>query len=230
LPAWIARLVGLIAIGAAVNVYWMHGRAPQVPADIHRPERTVSGQTLTSMHAPAVALEFAPGFAYAGAQRFLLYGVASAEQHFFVDADADKRIRRMYWVQFEGYLPDNTSTYDYSKSQGRAQIGGLEFFTDTYAAAVTPPRRPDSDGARARELLQSKGYRYPAEVLSIRLVHLTDATRRAELMIIYAEDLASFGVTAEQVAEPKMQELSAEILKRARQNLRVIRTAARGGQ
>jgi len=221
MKAWIPRLIALAVVGAALNFYWMHARAPQVPAGINTPERTVSGQTVTSGHTPAVTMTFAPEFAYAGAQRFLLYNVASAEQHFFVDAAPDGRLRRFYWIQFEGYLPDNTYTYDYSKSPGRTNLGGLDFFVDTYAAAVQPPKRPDSDGARARELLQSKGFKYPEQVLSIRLVHLTDDTRRSELMIIYAEDLAPFGVQAGAIGEGKMKELSAEILHRAQQSMKI---------
>ena len=220
---WFARLLAISVVAVAAGAYYMHGRATQVPADIHRPERSVNQQTLTSTHTPAVTMRFAPEFAYAGAQRFLLYNVASAEQHFFVDAGPDRRIRRFYWVQFENYLPGNNHSYDYSGSQGRATISGFDFFTDTYAAAVQPPKRPDSDGARARQLLQSKGYHYPDEVLSIRLVHLTDETRRSELMIIYAEDLAPFGVQAGAIDQARMKQLSAEILARAQKNLQISR-------
>src|ERR1043166_7916989 len=74
--------------------------------------RTVSGQVLTSKATPAVQLEFDKAFKYAGSQSFVLYDVANAEQHFFVDADKDGHIKRLYWVQFEGYFPDNTHTYD----------------------------------------------------------------------------------------------------------------------
>src|SRR5687768_2044229 len=75
--------------------------------------RTVKDRTLSSPQMPAVRLEFSQPFHYAGSQSFILYDVANAEQHFFVDADKDGRIRRMYWIQFEGYLPSNTHTYDY---------------------------------------------------------------------------------------------------------------------
>jgi hypothetical protein len=54
---------------------------------------------------------------------------ARAEQHFFVDADKEGRIKRMYWVQFEGYLPINTHTYNYRSTQ-KVNLGGLEFIAD----------------------------------------------------------------------------------------------------
>jgi hypothetical protein len=44
-------------------------------------------------------------------------------------------------------------------------------------------------------MLTAKGYRLPAEAMSQRFVHLTDETKRKELMIIYAEDLALAGYT-----------------------------------
>src|SRR5438105_4230147 len=76
-------------------------------------ERTVEGNTLTSQSLPSARLTFAAPFRYVGAQRFVLYGVADAEQHFFVDADKAGHIRRLYWLQFEHFLPSNTDAYGY---------------------------------------------------------------------------------------------------------------------
>ena len=131
--------------------------------------RTVKDRTLTSTQMPAVRLEFSEPFKYAGGHSFILYEVANAEQHFFVDADKDGRIKRMYWIQFEGYLPSNTHTYDY-KSSKTVNIGGLDFFADAYARNIKGnPGRPDSDGNRGRAFLESKGYRLGSdEVLSQR--------------------------------------------------------------
>jgi len=50
------------------------------------PERVVTGQVIHSRSLPAADLNFDSHFKYAGGQRFELYGVADAEQHFFVDA------------------------------------------------------------------------------------------------------------------------------------------------
>lgn len=163
--------------------------------------RTVKDRVLTSRQLPAVQLEFTKPFKYAGGHSFVLYEVANAEQHFFVDADKDGRIKRMYWIQFEGYLPSNTHTYDY-KSPKTVNIGGLDFFADAYARNIkASPGRPDSDGSRARAFLAGKGYRLGSdEVLSQRLVHLVDQTKRSELMIIYLEDLSAMELTAADLA------------------------------
>jgi hypothetical protein len=178
---------------------------------------------------PAVRIEFAKGFRYVGHHSFILYGVAHAEQHFFVDADSQGRIRRMYWVQFEGYLPSNTQSYRYTVNQ-TTDIGGLEFIADAYARNLkSQPGRPDSDGARARAFLAEKGYRMASDdVLSQRLVHLIDEAKRNELMIIYIEDLSGMGLTAADLAEggaaaARWEGISQELLARAVKGMKLRR-------
>lgn len=163
--------------------------------------RTVKGQVLTSTEMPAVRLRFEKAFKYVGTQNFILYDVARAEQHFFVDADEQQRIKRMYWVQFEGYLPSNTHTYRYRVTK-TVNIGGLDFIADAAARNINAsPGRPDSDGSRARSFLEGKGYRMASDdILSQRLVHLVDEAKRNELMIIYMEDLRRLGLTAADLA------------------------------
>src|SRR4051812_35220338 len=75
--------------------------------------RSVKNQELISTGLPAIKIRFDKPFKYVGQQSFVLYDVANAEQHFFVDADKEGRIKRLYWIQFEGYLPDNSHTYRY---------------------------------------------------------------------------------------------------------------------
>jgi len=195
------------------------------------PSRKVQGRTLVSAERPAVRIEFDKAFEYAGAQSFILYDVAHAEQHFFVDADREKRVRRLYWVQFEGYLPTNNHTYDYSKVKERLNLGGLDFVTDAVFANIAQVRaaRPDSDGARARAFLEGKGYRFTGNDFAWRrLVHLTDETRRDELLIIYLEDLSRSGLTAADLAPQgraaaRWPELSNQLLQRATKGMKISR-------
>ena len=60
------------------------------------------------------------GFRYAGGQRFILKGVADAEQHAFAEAGVDGAIARFYWFQFESLLPSATGAYDYSQDASRS--------------------------------------------------------------------------------------------------------------
>ena len=189
--------------------------------------RTVSGQVLSSKDTPAVRLEFDKAFKYAGSQSFVLYGVANAEQHFFVDADKEGRMKRFFWIQFEGYLPTNTQSYNY-KSPKVVKAGDFDFFADAYARSMTGDMgRPDSDGSRARAFLTAKGFKMAGtEVMYQRLVHLTDETKRNELMIIYAEDLSGTGLTAADLneggsARARWPETAQGLLDRALKNMKV---------
>jgi hypothetical protein len=190
--------------------------------------RTVKGQVLTSPAMPAVSMKFDKAFKYAGTQSFVLYNVANAEQHFFVDADKQGRIRRLYWVQFEGYLPNNTHSYRYQATK-TVNLGGLDFIADAYARnRKANPGRPDSDGSRAQAFLESKGYRIGDEVLSQRLVHLVDEAKRNELMVIYLEDLSALEVTAADLvpggkAAAKWSDISQGLLDRALKGMQISR-------
>ena len=191
--------------------------------------RRVKGRVLTSTEMPALSLRFDKAFKYIGGQSFILYDVARAEQHFFVDADKRGRIRRLYWVQFEGYLPSNTHSYKY-QAQKTVNVGGLEFIADSFPRNLkTSPSRPNSDGERARAFLNSKGYLPMSDDLLLqRLVHLVDEAKRNELMIIYTEDLSGMGLTAADLtgggrAASRWDALSGELLERATKGFTVQR-------
>ena len=189
--------------------------------------RPVKGRTLKSDSLPAVDLEFGKDFKYVGGHKFVLYDVANAEQHFFVDADKDGRIKRMYWVQFEGYLPSNDHTYNY-KGTKQVNIGGLDFIADAWARNIKlNPGRPDGDGAKGRAFLESKGYKLASdETLTQRLLHFIGEKKRDELMVIYLEDLSALGLTAADVNkggkdEARWSGLADAVLARAQKDMKI---------
>jgi hypothetical protein len=141
-------------------------------------------------------LQFGSSFRHLGGQKFVLYGVADTEQHFFVEATPENRLKSLYWIQFEEYLPNNTYQYDYDDSPSRITLNNYEFYLDALVRSEPAKVRPGSDGALSRQFLQSKGYTFPDHYFYARLVHLTDKSRRKELMVIFIEDLASIGLTA----------------------------------
>lgn len=161
------------------------------------PARRVEGRTLVSGALPPIRLKFDKDFDYVGTQSFILYNSAQVEQHFFVDSEKG-RIRRMFMVQFEGYLPTNTHTYDY-KIKDTVRLGGLDFMYDTNVANVPAFRKqyPDSDAGRAAAFLEAKGYQLEGEdIIFQRYVRLVDEARRNELLVIYYENLKGTGLTA----------------------------------
>ncbi|MBI3407456.1 MAG: TIGR03067 domain-containing protein [Planctomycetes bacterium] len=190
--------------------------------------RLVKDNVIKSPENPAVNLEFDKAFKYAGSVSFILYGVAHAEQHFFVDLDKDNRVKRLYWVQFEGFLPNNKHTYKYKVTK-TANIGGLDFVADASFRNAKSTGRKNSDSARARAFLESKGYRMQSdEVISQRLVHLMGEEKRDELMIIYMEDLAGNGLKAADFnrngkAAEQWPEMSKQLLERAVKGIKISR-------
>ena len=133
------------------------------------------------------------------------------------------------WVQFEGYLPDNTHAYDYRVTKS-VDIGGLDFIADAYARNIRAnPGRPDSDGAATRNFLAQRGYRLGSdEIIFQRLVHLIGADKRNELMIIYLEDMSGWGLTSADLADGgkaagKRNEIFEALMGRAIKDMKISR-------
>jgi hypothetical protein len=165
------------------------------------PERKVEGNAISSERDPKVRIRLPESVQYIGADRWVLYEIADCELHAFVDADARKNVQRLYWIQFEGYLPtkpDLAHTYD---SPRHTSIGGLDFYVDTWTRADGEETRAGSDREHIESLIRSKGYKMPAGMMYVRLVHLLDEKKRQELMIIYGEDLAPTGFAAADLQE-----------------------------
>jgi hypothetical protein len=159
-------------------------------------DRTIQGNVVVSTHDPAVQVRVPASTAYVGADRWLLKEHADdIELHCFVNADRDRRVRQIYWVQFEAYLSSRPELQHHYTSRRHATLGGWDFYLDTWVASADSPEGPDSDGAHLNTLLHSAGYRLPASMMTVRLVHLM-ADSRKELMLIYSEDLAATGFTA----------------------------------
>ncbi len=155
-------------------------------------QRRVEGSTLISPADPAVSLTFDKAFVYAGGQSIDIFKVAGAEQYFFIDAAADRSVRRFYWVQFEHYYPDNKEVYDYSSiPQKPLDLGRLAFMGDVRVKPhyFTMDDRPGSDSMAAASFLRARGYGLDGTFVTLRLFHLPDATKRRELMVIYGEVL-----------------------------------------
>jgi len=160
------------------------------------PDRKVDRNLVVSDHDPAVRIQLPKTVQYLGSVRWPLYDIADCELLAFVETDSNKTVERLYWVQFEGYLatkPDLHYQYD---SPRHSTIGGLDFYVDTWVRPDGAQTRPGSDREHIETLIRSKGYKMPAGMMYVRLVHLLDEQKRKELMIVYGEDLAPTGLTA----------------------------------
>ncbi len=155
-------------------------------------DRKVKGRVLTSKDAPELRLKFGKNFRFVGSHEFILYDRAKAEQFFFVEA-ANKKIKRLYMLQFESFLPNINGKYDYNEPQ-TVEIGGLKYFSNTEKVPnveMALKAVPDSDIAKAAKFLQDKGFILMKSLKYQRFVRVLDDSKRSEFIMLYIEDLES---------------------------------------
>ena len=224
----ITVIVMVAGVALAHSYYGDRGRLT-TEAEYTGLGRRVVGNDLISDHDPSAILRFDPAYRYLGGQKFVLYGVADTEQHFFIQTDADDKLESVYWVQHEAYLPGKRYTYNYDDSPLQVTLGDYVFQTDTEVFEFDPnkKRKQGTDGARAREFLASKGYTYPHEVVYARLVYLTDEARNKELMVIFMDDLSTRGLAAAELEDggteaARWPEIESAHLEKIERTLRVL--------
>jgi hypothetical protein len=176
------------------------------------PQLSVRGNTLRVDLPGLSSIQVQRDYRYAGGDRFILKGVADAEQHAFAAVDATGAVERFYWFQFESLLPAAKGAYDYS-ADTPLSIAGLQWHGQVRRYSEAP--EPDGDQAALYKLFAARGWRPPLPALRARLVYVPAGDRRSELMIIYAEATTS--------AAPPTATESAELLTRAQAGLRLVR-------
>jgi hypothetical protein len=187
------------------------------------PERKAERNVLVSQENPRVRITLPTQAQHVGAHRWVLYDVADCELHVFVEANKQQKIERLYWIQFEGYIPSRPeSRYDYSRD-GTTTIAGKEFFVRPRFGETQEKGKPGSDLEQVQRLLRENGYTLPDHMVNTRFVHLFN-DRRKELMIIYAEDMAPLGLTTQQLlpggtAEERWPEISKQVVESAKSRI-----------
>jgi hypothetical protein len=154
-----------------------------------KPPRKVKGRVFSSEEAPKIRLKFDKKFEFAGSHEFVLYERARAEQYFFVEHE-NKKIKRMYLLQFEGFLPGVEAAYNYSEPRS-AEIGGAKYFSNAESIPETAAALravPDSDVARAAKFLQDRGFILMKSLVFQRFVRVVGDDRRREMIVLYVEE------------------------------------------
>jgi hypothetical protein len=188
----------------------------------------VEGSTLVSTGFPEGTIKVDPGLSYVGGETFILYGVARCEIHLYAEADERGRVQRLYWFQFEGYLPSASPRgYDYSADPYRTVIGGHEYYDSVRRYNVEAVREgwgDDSDTMHVVRLLEREGYRLEGDVMRVRLVRL-DESGELELMIVYMETLDQHGLSLTDFEGPggdsKWRETSEALRSRALAGMKI---------
>jgi hypothetical protein len=192
-----------------------------------RPERVVKGSTITSHRDPAMRIELPHQAQYLGGDRWVLYAVADCEIHVFVEADAEKQVRRMYWIQFEQFIPNRPELQHNYKPEELTKFAGMEMYVRARFGKSDEVAKEGSDLEHVQALVRAKGYSMPPEMMNVRLVRLLDPQRRQELMIIYAETLEPTGVTVDDLmpggkATDKWSGIQKSLIERAERQIRFM--------
>ena len=195
------------------------------------PERkVVNNNIIISDHDPKARIELPKSVWYVGVDRFILQDIADCELYAFVEVDDQKNVQRLYWIQFEDYLPSKPDLQHHYESPRHMTIGGFRFYVDTWVKRTNENITAGSDEDHITALILSRGYKMPAGMMSVRLVHLLDEQKRKELMIIYSESLKPTGFAAADLkkggkAENLWLSLEDDLLVRARQEIKIERTS-----
>ncbi|HYD12783.1 MAG TPA: hypothetical protein VEC11_08040 [Allosphingosinicella sp.] len=190
---WLA--LAMIAAAGSAPACAQETTAAAVPSTL---AARVDGRTVN--HAgEGVTVRVPAGATYVGGERFNLYGVADAEIHVYVEADAQRRLTRLYWIQFESYLPSAaTARYNYADGNTRYDLWGAPTWLVWGPRRTDSPTRAGSDREHVTGILTRAGYSIPPEMMNVRMVQILDDPQgtgrgRRELMMIYSEDLAQTG-------------------------------------
>ena len=191
------------------------------------PERkVVNNNIIISDHDPTARIELPKSVWYVGVDRFILQEIADCELYAFVEVDDQKNVQRLYWIQFEDYLPSKPDLHHQYDSPRHMTIGGFRFYVDTWVKRTNENITAGSDEDHITALILSRGYNMPAGMMSVRLVYLLDEQQRKELMIIYSENLKPTGFAAADLkkggkAENLWLSLEDDLLVRARQEIKI---------
>jgi hypothetical protein len=122
-----------------------------------RPERVVKGSTITSHRDPAMRIELPHQAQYLGGDRWVLYAVADCEIHVFVEADAKKQVRRMYWIQFEQFIPSRPQLQHNYKPEELTKFAGMEMYVRARFGKSDEVVKQGSDLEHVQALVRAKG-------------------------------------------------------------------------
>jgi len=155
--------------------------------------RSVEGNTLISSD-PPLRIRVDAGLPFVGRQTYTIREIADAEAFYFA-VSAHGKITRLFMAQFEAFRPEVEGRYHY-KLDSTTTLGGLEWRTDVrcWSPWVAEDEEPASDAAHDARFLRTLGLTPIAEMIRLRCLRVLGEDRRAEVLLIYAEDMALHGV------------------------------------
>ena len=152
--------------------------------------RYVSNNTLISNELPEIKVLVDKKFKYVGKFDFKIRDVAAGERFVFVDAK-NKKVRRMFIAQFEGFLPHIKDFYRYSFDKAQT-FGTHKFRQNNYAYSNKEARKenPKGEAVLTYDFLKEKGYEIEDELMLSRFITVPDAEKKHELILFYIENVS----------------------------------------
>jgi len=152
-------------------------------------DRSFRDRVLTSRASPEIALEIDAAFAPLPVQRFPIETMTNAERRVYVEAGADRVVRRMIVVQFERAQDGSDFRFRYPSRPPR-QYGEntYRFGAYVYDDASAAQREPTREASLTRALLIAQGYAPPRLWRASRLARVTDPDGLTEIIIFYFEN------------------------------------------
>ncbi|NER12028.1 hypothetical protein GWK08_01115 [Leptobacterium flavescens] len=208
--------------------------------NLYKTERSVENNLLKSEELPKVNIRVDEEFDYIGnfdfeivassdewAEEVLGKPIAAGERFVFAKADETKEVEKLFIVQFEGFLSNNTFTYKYDFSNAEF-IGNNRYRHNTwfYDSALLAKENPQNEGARTRVFLEEKGFKLEDEYMMSRFVGLASEDRKNEIIIYYLEMLQkSTGYSLEEfensIPEEEAESIETALIERSRESFTI---------
>jgi hypothetical protein len=198
--------------------------------EVAAPRRVVSGRTITSDRLPAISLGVAKGLDYVGVFPFTIRDVAAGERHVWVDADASKRVKRLFILQFEGFNEGTGQTYKYTP-RNVTKLGAHDYNSNGffYDDVEYGKERPGNEAELTRRFLESRGYTLAREQVLYRFYRsLPEDGHKSEFLIFYIEPMANLSIALRDVSENQDSEREKGLLDATRKRALAAFAITRG--
>ncbi len=121
----------------------------------------MKNNVLISNHDPVIEIDLPATVRYVGADRWILFGIADCEIHVFVEADENKVVQRLYWLQFEQFVPSRPELKHIYKFVRKDILSGMAFDVRAQFGVGQEVAKPGSDLEHVQSLLNTRGIYCP---------------------------------------------------------------------
>ncbi|GAB5519961.1 MAG: hypothetical protein RhofKO_22120 [Rhodothermales bacterium] len=188
----------------------------------------VQGHVLMSNNLPEAHIVLPETATFIGSMRFDLYDVADTEVYLFAEAGLDSTIDRLYWIQFEAYLPTvpNAVYEPGRRGEPLVRLGEMNLFYRARFGSRNDEMPEGSEAARVVDMVSDAGYAMPGETMSAQFHQVVHPDRRSEIIVIYVESLANIDLTVEEILADgregeAMYQLHERALPRAQERIKI---------